>query len=149
MSVRSSRPCHSPARRSFFCVAWLVVCALLLNSLDNCVAHCDLPSASVVTQAAERCLDVQAGVCDCLSDHPLPQHGCGALDEIAFRASSQIHHDQQIVAPLSATVATLPATPQLIALSGCLHGRAGPPPAPLFSVFLRRALPARAPPVSI
>lgn len=135
------------APRHFLAVALLVVCALLAHSFDNCAAH-----LGELTRFDNNAPQVLAacphGACQsCTPVEKAPSDGCDAVSESAVRVSTT----QQFAAPavLFVTIAAIvPATPQLIALSGCLRGLAAPPPS-LTSVFLRSALPARAPPVSV
>jgi len=150
---RRQFPRHTPRRRWVW-AAWLVVCVLLGHSFDTCAAHLGLQpvraiAATDAPQIAAPCPNGNAATCQICTARERPHNdGCNALTEIAVFNSSQHQIEQQAVV-LTATLAVVPAMPQLIALSGCLHGRAGPPPALPASVYLRSSLPARAPPRSV
>jgi hypothetical protein len=121
----------------------------MAHSLDNCAAHLGgvgrLADAQQITTPCPN----GAAACEVCAPTDAPhQDGCELLSEIAVLNSSQQHPLEHQAATLAATVAVLPAMPQVIALSGCLHGRAGPPPALPASVYLRSSLPSRAPPIS-
>jgi len=133
-------------------VALLVICTLLSHSLDTCGAHIGLPmprTNSGTQNFDAPCPHPVSGPCDlCIPANEPHQDGCNPLTEIAVLTPSSQHQIEHQAVTLAATVAVIPAMPQVIALSGCLHGRAGPPPAAPLSVFLRSSLPSRAPPLS-
>lgn len=138
-----------PTRRSFVRVALLLICALLSHSLDNCAAHLGGPFGATQAQHMDAdCSGAADGICKlCGADDKPHSDGCDPATENAILTPSQ-QHIQHEAATLTAISAAVPAVPQLIALSGCLHGRAAPPPDKLVSVYLRSSLPSRAPPVS-
>ena len=139
-------------RRQFVGVVVSVIVALVSHSFDTCTAHTGLPvprSNSDIQHISTSCPTAASGTCEICSNPAEPHLDlCQVLSEIAALNSSSQHHFEHQAATLAATVAVLPATPQLIALSGCLHGRAGPPPTPFLTSSLRSSLPSRAPPIS-
>lgn len=143
---------RNPSLR-FLCVTAFLICAFLSHSLDNCAAHLGGLSggssrSSAAWQIKSPCPNT-SGPCELCAPSKAPhQDGCDLLSEIAVLTPSSQHQSDHQAVTLGATVAVIPAIPQLIALSGCLHGRAGPPPALPASVFLRSSLPSRAPPIS-
>ena len=133
-------------------MAVLVICALMAHSLDNCAAHLGAPLARAVSLSDAQQLEAScpngSGLCEVCAPTDAPhQDICDLISETAVLTSSQ-HPLEHQATTLAATVAVIPAMPQVIALSGCLHGRAGPPPALPASVYLRSSLPSRAPPIS-
>lgn len=136
-------------RRSFVAVALLVICALLTHSLDNCAAHLGgfERLATGIQQGQSPCRNA-AGPCELCAPVQPHSDGCKLLSEVAALNSSTQHQFEHQAVTLVATVAVLPAMPQLIALSGCLHGLAAPPPTPFLSSSLRSDRPNRAPPIS-
>ena len=151
MQAQRKFPSQSKPRRSFFCVTFLLIFALLAHSFENCAAHRGglAPFGTNAQQIKAQCPNGVDSCELCLPTKAPHQDICDLISESAVLTSSQHPLEHEQVATLAATVAIVPAMPQLIALSGCLHGRAGPPPASLPSVFLRSSLPSRAPPVSI
>jgi len=142
---------HSTPRRGFVWSALLVICALLTHSLDNCAAHLGglANLGNNAQQIKAPCPNAASGPCELCAPTDKPhQDGCELLSEAAVLNPSSQHQIEHQAVTLAATVAVIPAMSQLIALSGCLHGRAGPPPATPLSVFLRSSLPSRAPPLS-
>jgi len=152
MPAQSKPFCQRPSRR-FVCVAMLVVCALLAHSLDNCAAHfsgglrsCADVRQADVRQSAAPCPDA-GDFCEICAQSDEPHKDvCDLLSETAVLVSSQHSLEQQAVT-FAATVAVVPVRPPLLTRSGCLHNRAGPPPAWPLGVFLRSSLSSRAPPV--
>jgi len=132
--------------------ALLVIFALLSHSLDACAAHTGLPDShdsSGAQQGNVVCPHPASFACEiCALPSQPDSECCDPLTEIAVLHPSSQHPAEHEIATLEATVAVLPVLPQLIALSGCLHGRAGPPPTAPLPVFLRSSLPSRAPPLS-
>lgn len=151
MKARKTQFHQRPPRRSFVAVALLVICALLTHSLDNCAAHLgELANlGNNAQQIKAPCPNAASGPCQLCAPTDKPhQDGCELLSEAAVLNPSSQHQIEHQAATLAATVAVIPAMPQVIALSGCLHGRAVPPPATPLSGFLRSSLPSRAPPLS-
>lgn len=149
MKARRRHKSKTAPRPQFVWVTLLVICALLSHSLDNCAAHLGvLGRVAAAPQVVNPCPN-GSGLCEVCAPTDTPhQDGCDLLSETAVLNSSQQHPLEHQAATLAATVAVLPAMPQVIALSGSLHGRAGPPPALPASVYLRSSLPSRAPPIS-
>lgn len=153
MKAQSKLRHQRAPRLHFVCVAVLVICALMAHSLDNCAAHLGAPLARAVALSDAQQLKAPcpngSGTCEICAPTDAPhQDGCELLSETAVLNSSQQNPIEHQAATLATTVAVLPAMPQVIALSGCLHGRAGPPLALLASVYLRSSLASRAPPIS-
>jgi hypothetical protein len=161
MKTRRRQLFQDTPRRSLACVTFLVICTLIAHSFDACATHLGAPFARSVStqqstteqttapQAEEPCPDEQSSACQICSAHDKShQDACELLSEIAVLNASSQHQIEYQAVTLTATVAVIPAMPQVIALSGCLHGRAGPPPAAPLSVVLRSSLPSRAPPLS-
>lgn len=148
---------HAP-RRNFRGVMWLLLCVLLAHSFDSCAAHLGGPgvldgpavcSLAATPQIKAPCPAGTSGACQsCTRSSHLPLDGCDLLSEDAVLAASQ-HQIKHPTVLLAATVAVIPAIPQVIALAGCLHGRAGPPATLPRSVVLRSSLSSRAPPLSV
>lgn len=148
---------HTP-RRNFRGVMWLLFCVLLAHSFDSCAAHLGGPgilgdptvrSLAATSQSKAPCPAGTSGSCQsCTRSSHLPLDGCDLLSESAVLTASQ-HQIEHPTVLLAATVAVIPAMPQVIALAGCLYGRAGPPETPPRSVVLRSSLSSRAPPLSV
>lgn len=151
MKVRRTQFHRQLPRRSFVAVALLIICALVTHSLDNCAAHLGglANPANNAQQIKAPCSNAASGPCQLCAPTDKPHSdSCDLLAEIAVLTPSSQHQIEHQAITLAATVAVVPAMPQVIALSGCLHGRAVPPPAAPLSVFLRSSLPSRAPPLS-
>jgi hypothetical protein len=166
MKTRRRQLFQVTPRRRLACVTFLVICTLIGHSFDACAAHLggsfarststqqittEQPTEEKATapQAQQPCPDEQSSACQICSAHDKShQDACELLSETAVLNASSQHQIEYQAVTLTATVAVIPAMPQVIALSGCLHGRAGPPPAVPLSVVLRSSLPSRAPPVS-
>ncbi|HVF10766.1 MAG TPA: hypothetical protein VNA16_08185 [Abditibacteriaceae bacterium] len=133
-------------------MALLVILTLPAHSFETCSAHTGLPvphADSDTQHIGAPCPNAASGVCEICSHPAEPDTDlCDALSEIAALNSPSQHHIERQSIALAATVAVAPAIPQLIALSGCLHGRAEPPPAPFLTSSLRSSLPNRAPPLA-
>lgn len=138
--------------RHFMWVALLVTFALLLHPFHSCIADAGLPSprsSSAIQFLSEHCPNASAGTCEiCKPSDPSHNDGCEQLSEIAVLTSSSQHQPQYQAVTLAATVAIIPPIPQVMALSGCLYGRAEPPPTSFLSSSLRSSLSNRAPPIS-
>ena len=164
MQASSRQLQHRTPRDRSVTVVLLLICALVTQSLAVCTgcpevarhessqAANDTPTSSADTPTC--CL--AAGSDRRLGDEqtqdertqPLGADDCPPTPTIAAVAPlPYLQIDYQPVT-LAATVAVIPATPQLITVSGCLHGRAGPPPTPFLTSSLRSSLPNRAPPLS-
>lgn len=130
----------------------LLALLLVVHSFDACESHLGIPSSQTT-----RSLSLQSSTCmeknhvPCtVCRQPIDSHqdACDSTSEVAVPTPSSQYQVEYQAITLSATVAVLPATPQLIALSGSLHGSAEPPPASFLSSSLRSSLPNRAPPLS-
>lgn len=161
MKTRRRQLCQSTPRRSLACVTFLLICTLIGHSFDACAAHLGGPFARSIStqqfttepitapQAGQSCPDEQSSACQICSAHDRSHNdACELLSETAVLNASSQHQIEYHAVTFAATVAVIPAMPQVIALSGCLYGRAGPPPAAPLSVVLRSSLPSRAPPLS-
>jgi hypothetical protein len=130
------------------CAALFLICALLSHSLDNCASHPGGFSSDSKTQRVTKLCANGAGPCAACSlrRQESPRDVCDLLSEAAILTSPRqaVDHRSTI---LPVTFASVPATPQLFAPSGCLHGLAGPPPTPFLASSLRASVPNRAPPV--
>jgi hypothetical protein len=161
MKTRRRQLFQVTPRRRLACVTFLVICTLIGHSFDACAAHLGGPFARSIStqqlvteqitaqQAQQPCPDEQSSACQICSAHDKSHNdACELLSETAVLNASSQHQIEYHAVTFAATVAVIPAMPQVIALSGCLHGRAGPPPAVPLSVVLRSSLPSRAPPLS-
>ena len=130
--------------------AFAVVCVLFIHSFDTCAAHWGaFANSSIgITQIIELCPNGTSTTCDVCAARDKHNDGCNSFAEIAVLSSSQ-HQLNPQPATMIATFFIIPATPQLITLSGSLDPRAGPSFAAPLSICLRSSLPVRAPPYSI
>ncbi len=139
MKAQSKTRHQRAPRRSFVCVALLVICALLTHSLDNCEAHIgDFRRFATDSQQIKAPCPNGAGPCELCAPTDKPHSDlCDLLSEIAVLTSSSQHQIEHQPVTLAATVAVIPAMLQLIALS-LLHNRAGPPHAASSHLVSRR-----------
>jgi len=136
----------------FMRVTVLLVFALLSHSFDCCAAHVGVPegrsaTAPTTPHVETPCHDGTLSICTLCGPADSPQADCcDPLTEVAV-LTGQLHH-LQLDVMLVPVASTVHPAPQLFALSGCLHGRAEPPPSPFLTSACRHSLPDRAPPIS-
>jgi len=150
MKAHKPAPRQRPSQRPFTGLALLIVCALLARTFDSCAAHLDgyVRSVSAIQQLTASCPN-KAETCSTCASAPQPKPDiCDFTSEVAVPNPSSQHQIEHSAVTLAATAVILPPTPQLLVLSGSLHGRAEPPPSPFLSSSLRLGIPNRAPPLS-
>lgn len=146
----SNKPTFFSRDRSFLRIALVVIFAILAHSFDACASHLGTSFSKTVAMTCGHASCASSVPClgaNCIC-HKAPggSDACELTSEVAT-VPSVSQYPILLDLPAVLPQAALPAQPQLIALSGCLYGLAGPPPGPSITSDLSTTLPDRAPPV--